>query len=295
MREWLNANAAAGWVAYHAPSETFELTAEQAMVLARDENPSNLMGLMEVAASLSGTHLETLANTFKSGRGLSYGEQPVGMARGIARATATEWEALLVQVWLPALGDLLEEELERGGKVADVGCGFGATTLMMARSYPNSTFVGFDRHELSVLQARAIAKDNGIEGNVSFQVSTAKNFPGDGYTLITMLDSLHDFGDPLGAAKHVYEALADGGIWLIVEHLTDGKLSGNLTNPLARVLYSFSTLVCVPNALSQEGGCSWGACAGEAKIRGVVEAAGPFREFRRIAESPRHMVFAARK
>jgi ubiquinone/menaquinone biosynthesis C-methylase UbiE len=295
MREWLNANAAAGWVKYHGPSETFELTAEQAMVLARDDNPANLMGLMEVAASLSGSHLGTLAQTFRSGRGLSYAEQPVGVVRGIARATATEWEALLVQVWLPALGDWLEEELNHGVKVADVGCGFGATTLMMARSYPNSTFVGFDRHEMSVIQARKIAKDNALEGNVSFQVSTAKNFPGANYSLITMMDSLHDFGDPLGAAQHVYDVLADGGIWLIVEHLTDDKLDGNLKNPLARILYSFSATVCVPNALTQEGGCSWGACAGEAKIRAVVEAAGPFREFRRIAESPRHMVFAARK
>jgi len=285
-REWLNANAASGWITYHPADATYELSPEQQFVLSTMDVP----GAYQIVASCF-IDAEKLATAFLGGAGFGWHEHHHGMFEGTERFFRPNYLAHLLTEWIPAL-DGVQEKLEQGGNVADVGCGHGASTLIMARAYPNSRFTGFDYHEASIQRARARASEAGQTGNVRFETAAARSFPGDGYDLVTFFDCLHDMGDPVGAARHVGSTLAPGGTWMIVEPFAGDRVEDNL-NPVGRVFYSASTIICTPASRAQEVGLALGAQAGEKRLREVVLEGG-FRHFRRAAETPFNLVFEAR-
>ena len=290
VREWLAAQAAAGYVQYQAEAGTYGMTAEQALILANDSSPVFVAGAFQVIASMFKDEPK-ISDAFRSGKGVGWHEHSPCLFRGTERFFRAGYAAHLVPEWLPALAGVCAK-LDRGGKVADVGCGHGASTILMAKAFPKSTFVGFDYHAPSVERARAAAREAGVEARCRFEVVDSKQFPGERYDLITMFDCLHDMGDPIGAAKHVRQALDSDGTWLIVEPYASDSVAGNL-NPVGRIFYAASTMVCVPASLSQEGAMALGAQAGEARLREVVTAGG-FTRFRRATETPFNLVLEAR-
>jgi SAM-dependent methyltransferase len=290
VREWLASQAAGGYVAYDEKTGKFSLSAEQAFTLANEDSPAYLPGAFELALG-SLAAVPRIAESFRTGAGMGWHEHVDGVFHGCEKFFRPGYAANLVSSWIPALSGV-KDKLEAGAKVADVGCGKGASTLLMAQAFPNSRFFGFDYHDKSIEQARASAIRNGVADRVTFEVSKAKEFPGKGYDLVAVFDCLHDMGDPIGAAAHVRQSLAKDGVWMIVEPFANDQLKDNL-NPVGRVYYSFSTLLCTPCSRSQEVGLCLGAQAGEARIREVVTAAG-FSRFRRAAETPFNIVYEAR-
>ncbi len=290
VREWLNAQAAGGYVEYEPDSGRYTLPPEQAVALTDEESPAYLPGFFQIA--LGSVHdSPRITEAARSGEGIGWHDHVHDVHEGCERFFRPGYNANLVPSWLPAL-DGVVEKLERGARVADVGCGHGASTIVMAKAFPNSRFEGFDYHDDSIATARERAEAAGVSDRVSFQTSPAASYAGAGYDLVTMFDCLHDMGDPVGAARHVRSALAPDGTWMIVEPFAGDRVEENLT-PVGRAYYAFSTLLCTPASLSQEVGLALGAQAGEARIREVVEAAG-FTRFRRVAETPFNLVFEAR-
>ncbi len=290
VREWLSNQAAGGYVGYDPAGERFFLTPEQSLALAQEGSPAFVPGAFQLATSLIKDE-ETIAGAFRSGRGVGWHEHHHDLFTGTERFFRPGYAANLVTSWIPAL-DGVQAKLEAGALVADVGCGHGASTLLMAQAYPRSEFVGFDYHEPSIAHARDAAAQAGLDRRVSFEVAPAKQFPGDGYDLVAMFDCLHDMGDPVGAAAHVLGALTADGTWMIVEPYAGDRLEDNL-NPVGRVFYGASTLVCTPASRDQEVGLALGAQAGEARLRDVVTSGG-FTRFRRATETPFNLVLEAR-
>ena len=290
MREWLASQAAGGYVTYDESTGRFSLTPEQAFTMADEDSPAYLPGAFELALG-SLAAVPRITESFRTGAGIGWGEHVDEVFHGCERFFRPGYAANLLSSWIPAL-DGVQAKLERGGHVADVGCGTGSSTLLMARQFPNSTFTGFDYHDKSIEAAQAKARCEGLSDRVHFEVAKAKEFPGDNYDFVAVFDSLHDMGDPVGAARHVRQSLAPGGTWMIVEPFANDDLKDNL-NPVGRVYYSFSTLLCTPCSRSQEVALCLGAQAGEARIRDVVTTAG-FPHFRRAAETPFNIVYEAR-
>lgn len=290
VREWLSAQAAGGYVDYHADTDRFSLSAEQAFALVDPQGVAYFPGAFQLALG-SLEAVSTIEKCFRSGEGFGWHQHDPNVFEGCELFFRPNYLANLISSWLPSL-DGVVERLERGARVADVGCGHGASTILMARAFPKSTFVGFDYHQGSVDTARKNAKNADLDGRVTFERASAANFSGQGYDLIACFDSLHDMGDPVGAARHVRQALRPDGTWMIVEPMAADDLAGNL-NPVGRVYYGFSTLLCTPNSLSQEVGAALGAQAGEARLRKVATDGG-FRSVKRAAETPLNMVLEAR-
>ena len=290
VREWLNSQAAGGYVSYDAENRSYFLSEEQAFALADENSPAYLPGAFLLAVS-SLHAVPKLIERFRTGEGLGWHEHDPGLFRGTEMFFRPGYAANLVGAWIPAL-DGVDEKLKAGGRVADIGCGLGASTVLMAQAYPNSTFVGFDYHDKSIEMARQRATEGGVADRVSFEVAKAKDFPGSGYDFATFFDCLHDMGDPVGAASHVRESLASDGTWMIVEPFAHDDVKDNL-NPIGRAFYSASTLICTPASLSQEVGLALGAQAGEARMRDVVSKGG-FSHFRRATETPFNLVYEAK-
>ncbi len=291
IREWLNAHAASGFIEYHADSGRYELSAEQAMMFADEESPAFVVGGFQIALS-AGRIIDRLLKAFRTGEGIGWHEHDFGVFHGCARFFRPGYIGNLVQKWIPSL-DGVTARLESGIRVADVGCGFGYSTILMAQAFPNSRFVGFDYHEDSIKAARQRARTAGVSDRCSFEVGGAKDFAGEAYDFITVFDALHDMGDPAGASRHIQSKLAPGGTWMIVEPYAGDRVEENL-NPIGRAYYAGSTLMCTPCSLSQEVGLALGAQAGEARVRAVVMGAG-FSHFRRAMQSPVNLVFEARR
>jgi len=289
VREWLAAQAASGYVAYDKATGTFSLPAEQAMVFADEDSPVFLMGAFDAAAAMLQSQSK-VQEAFKTGGGVQWGDQAACCFCATARFFRPGYRANLVAQWLPAL-DGVVDKLRAGATVADVGCGHGLSTIIMAEAFPNSQFTGFDFHEGSIDAAREHARQHGA-GNVRFEVAKAKEFTGSGYDLVTFFDCLHDMGDPAGTAAHVRRALKPDGSWMIVEPLARDQLEDNL-NPVGRLYYSASTMICVPTSLSQEVGAALGAQSGEAKLREMISRGG-FTQVRRATETPFNMILEAR-
>ncbi|HEY4996740.1 MAG TPA: class I SAM-dependent methyltransferase [Solirubrobacteraceae bacterium] len=290
VREWLSSQAASGYVDYDAAGGRFTLPPEQVMALAQDDSPAFIPGAFQLAAALIKDEPK-IAEAFRSGAGVGWHEHDEDLFCGTERFFRPGYIANLVGEWIPSL-DGVHERLSEGALVADVGCGHGASTLILAAAYPQSRFVGFDYHEASIASARAAAARAGVGERVSFEVAAAKDYPGSGYDLVAMFDCLHDMGDPVGAAAHVLRSLSSEGTWLIVEPFANDRLEDNL-NPVGRVFYSASTMVCTPASRDQEVGLALGAQAGEARLRAVVEEGG-FSRFRRATETPFNLVLEAR-
>ncbi len=288
-REWLAGQAASGYVTCDPERETFRLTPEQALVFADPSSPVYMPGGFYAASAVYAAE-ERLARAFRTGEGMPWGEHDRRLFCGTELFFRTSYQAHLVQSWLPAL-DGVREKLERGAQVADVGCGHGVSTRIMAEAFPASQFVGFDAHAPSIERARELAREAGLD-NLRFEVATAKAFAGQGYDLVTCFDCLHDMGDPVGAAKHVRRALKPDGTWMLVEPFAGDRLRDNLT-PIGRVYYAFSTMICTPCSKSQEVGLALGAQAGERRLGEVVREGG-FTRFRRAAETPFNLILEAR-
>ena len=290
VREWLSAQAAGGFVTYDAATERFTLPDEQAFALAVEDSPVYLPGAYQVIASVLKDE-PRITEAFRTGAGVGWHEHCADLYQGTERFFRPNYAANLVNSWIPAL-DGVEAKLKSGAKVADVGCGHGASTVLMAKAYPKSQFVGFDYHAPSIEFAWKSAEKAGLQDRVGFQVAWAKEFPGKGYDLVAFFDCLHDMGDPVGAATHVRQTLGPGGVWMIVEPFAHDRLEQNL-NPVGRVFYSASTMVCTPASRAQEVGLALGAQAGEARMRDVVMQGG-FKSFRCATETPFNFVFEAR-
>jgi SAM-dependent methyltransferase len=291
VAEWLAAQAASGYVEYDAKTGRFRMTPEQAMVLADDTSPTYVPGAFLIAASVFKDE-PTITAAFRTGKGVGWHEHHADLFHGTARFFRPGYAANLISSWLPALEGVVPR-LEAGARVADIGCGHGITTVLMAKAFPRSTIVGYDYHAPSIEAAREEARREGVADRVTFEVASAKDYPGTGFDLVAFFDCLHDMGDPVGAAKHVRESLAPDGTWMIVEPFAHDRVEQNL-NPVGRVYYSASTTICTPASCSQEVGLALGAQAGEARLREVVLAGG-LRHFRRATETPFNLVFEARR
>ena len=289
VREWLSAQAASGYVQYDPASERFSLSEEQAFALAQEGSPAFIPGAFEIAVAQFKA-IPKMVSTFRTGLGFGWHEHDAALFHGTERFFRPGYAANLVSSWLPAL-DGTEARLKAGAKVADVGCGHGASTLLMAEAYPNSSFVGFDYHAPSIAHATQAAEKAGLAHRVRFEVATAKDYPGRDFDLVTVFDALHDMGDPVGASAHVRQSLKPGGRWMIVEPFAGDRLEDNL-NPVGRIFYSASTFICTPASRSQEGAMCLGAQAGEARMRAVVTQGG-FSGFRRAAQTPFNLIYEA--
>ncbi|ALA58136.1 methyltransferase domain-containing protein [Nitrospira moscoviensis] len=288
IREWLGNQAAGGYVTYDPPTGRYRLPNEQAAALADEGSPYFLPGAFQgIAAGFAAN--PKIEQRFRTGKGLGWEEHDHQLFEGTARFFRPNYVAHLVSSWIPAL-DGVEATLKTGIRVADVGCGFGASTMLMAQAYPNSTFVGFDYHEPSIEAARRHAKEAGLT-NLTFEVAQSTDYPGSGYGFVTHFDCLHDMGDPVGAAEHVKQTLAPNGTWMIVEPFAGDKVEDNL-NPVGRVFYAASTMVCVPASLHSHGP-ALGAQAGEARLREVIMQGG-FTRVRRATQTPFNLVLEAR-
>jgi SAM-dependent methyltransferase len=290
IREWLAGQAAGDYVEYDPQTETYRLPAEHAIVLADESHPFYQEGMFQSASAAIAAQ-DLVAERFVTGDGLGWHEHHHDLFDGTAQVFGVAYRTLLVQEWIPAL-DGVEAKLERGALVADVGCGHGISTILMAEAYPQSTFVGFDYHAGSIEKARHLAAMAGVEDRVRFEVATATDFPGWGYDLVACFDALHDMGDPAAAARHIWSALAEDGRWMIVEPAAGDAVEENF-NPLGRIRYGFSTLVCTPGSLSQPGRAGLGTLAGERRLAEVIRSGG-FSQVRRAAETPFNMVLEAR-
>jgi SAM-dependent methyltransferase len=290
VREWLAHQSAGGYVVYDPESGDYRLPPEHAAVLADEESPIYQGGMFQ-AASAAVQAQDRVLERFRTGDGLGWHEHHHDLFEGTCSVFGIAYRASLVQEWIPAL-DGVEEKLERGARVADVGCGYGIAPILLAQAYPNSTFVGFDTHEASIAEARRRAREAGVEDRVTFELASAADFPGTGYDLIACFDALHDMGDPAGAARHIRSALAADGTWLIVEPSAGDRVEENL-HPLGRVRYGFSTLVCTPGSLSQPGRAGLGTLAGEQRLSEVIREGG-FPQVRRAAETLYHLILEAR-
>ena len=290
IREWLAAQAAAGYLTYDARTKRYELPAEQAMALAQEGSPVFVPGAFHIVASMFRDEPK-ISQAFRTGKGVGWHEHDHALFHGTERFFRPGYNANLVNAWLPAL-DGAVEKLERGAEVADVGCGHGASTIIMAQAYPSSTFIGFDYHGPSIERARAAARAAGVADRCKFEVASAKDFPGRSYDLVAFFDCLHDMGDPVGVSRHVRSTLQKDGIWMIVEPFAHDATEDNL-NPVGRMFYAASTMICTPASLSQEVGLGLGAQAGERRLKEVITAGG-FTRFRRATETPFNMVLEAR-
>jgi SAM-dependent methyltransferase len=291
VREWLSAQAAQGYVTYDKATGEFALSPEQAMVFAHEDSPVFMAGFFDVARGAF-DDVPKILNAFRTDGKLAWHEHNGCLFCGTRRLFRPVYNHHLVNEWLPAL-DGMVEKLERGAVVADVGCGEGVSTILMAKAFPNSSFYGYDYHPGSIEAARRAASEQGVADRVSFEVSAAKSFPAKGFDLVCFFDCLHDMGDPVGAARRVKETLKADGSWMVVEPFAHDTLEDNL-NPVGAVFYAASTMVCTPASLSQEVGLALGAQAGEARLRKVATEGG-FSHFRRAAETPFNLVFEARR
>lgn len=290
LREWLSHQAASNYLSYDPASTRFTLPPEQAMVFAVEDSPVYLLGGFDLMASLIDAQPAVEA-AFRTGEGVAWGDHTGCMFCAVARFFRPGYHNNLVPNWLPAL-DGVVPKLQAGATVADIGCGHGWSTVLMAKAFPASTFTGFDFHPGSIEQAQAHAREHGVTANTRFEVAAAKQFPGTGFDLVTCFDCLHDMGDPAGAAAHVRQALKPDGTWMIVEPMAGDRLEDNL-NPVGRLFYAGSTMLCVPTSLSQEVGAALGAQAGEARLRGVITEGG-FSRVRRATETPFNLILEAR-
>ncbi len=291
VREWLNTQAAGGYINYDAASETYDLPAEHAMVLADEDSPVFIAaGAFEVVAASWGA-ADKIVDAFRTGNGVAWSEYDDRMFRGVERFFRPGYRSNLTATWIPAL-DGVEAKLQAGARIADVGCGHGASSIAMAEAYPASTFSGFDMHEPSVNAARKAADAAGVSDRVSFEVSSAQTFPGNDYDLICFFDCLHDMGDPVTAAKQARNAISADGTVLLVEPFANDRVADNL-NPVGRAFYAFSASICTQTSLSQEVGRALGAQAGEARLGEVIAEAG-FSQFRRATETPFNLILEAR-
>jgi SAM-dependent methyltransferase len=290
IREWLCAQAAGSYLQYDPDSGRYTLPAEHAVALTDESSPAYLPGFFQIAL---GSVLDSprITDAARTGEGFGWHAHVSDVFEGCERFFRPGYNANLISAWLPAL-DGVVAKLERGATVADVGCGHGASTILMAQAFPASTFVGSDYHEGSIATARERAAEAGVSDRVRFEVAPASAYSGTGYDLVTMFDCLHDMGDPVGAARHVGQSLAADGTWMIVEPAAGDREEDNF-NPIGRAYYSFSTLLCTPSSLAQDVGLALGAQAGESRIRDVVSAGGLSR-FRRVSETPFNLVFEAR-
>jgi 2-polyprenyl-3-methyl-5-hydroxy-6-metoxy-1,4-benzoquinol methylase len=289
VREWLANQAASGYIEYDVQTERFHLTPEQALVFANPESPVIMTGGFYSLQAIY-QDVPRMTEAFRTGQGVGWGEHCNCLFCGTEKFFGPGYRGNLVSAWLPAL-DGVVTKLQTGGKVADVGCGHGISTIVMAQAFPNTQFYGFDYHRSSIERARELAAEANVR-NVTFEVAKAKDYPDQQYDLVTFFDCLHDMGDPVGAAAHVRTTLNAEGVWMIVEPNAQDTLAGNL-NPVGRIYYAASTMVCVPSSLSQEVGLALGAQAGEAKLRQVVMDGG-FTHFRRATETPFNMILEAR-
>ncbi|HEY7250365.1 MAG TPA: class I SAM-dependent methyltransferase [Methylomirabilota bacterium] len=286
VREWLSAQAAGGYVTYEAASGRFTLPPEHAFLLLDADLPGAFMlGVGSIRDEAR------IADAFRTGEGVGWHEHDPGVFEGCERFFRPGYAMNLVSQWIPAL-DGVKARLEAGGRIADVGCGHGASTIIMAQAFSRATITGFDYHPASIEAARRAADKAGVGDRVSFEVASAKAYPGTGYDLVTFFDCLHDMGDPVGAARHVRQSLGAGGTWMLVEPFANDRLEDNL-NPIGRLYYGASTLLCTPASLSQEVGLALGAQAGEKRLRDVLSEAG-FSRVRRVAETPANMILEAR-
>jgi SAM-dependent methyltransferase len=290
VREWLAAQSAGGFITYDATTKRYTLPPEQALALADETSPVFLPGFFEIVSACIKDEPK-ITEAFRTGKGLGWHEHDHCLFAGTERFFRPNYRAHLIGEWIPALGDV-ESKLKAGAKVADVGCGLGTSTRLMAQAYPKSTFVGFDYHPASIQMAQEAAAKAGVSERVRFEVASAKEYPGEGYQLVAFFDCLHDMGDPEGAARHVLKTLDPGGAWMIVEPFANDQLEDNL-NPIGRVFYSASTMLCTPASLSQEVGLGLGAQAGEARLSKILKNAG-FTRVRRAAETPFNIVLEAR-
>ena len=289
MKEWLSAQAASNYISYDASTETFSMTPEQAFILADKGSPFYLAPAFGAAAAFQQNE-PRVRDAFKSGNGIPWEDQTKCLSCAVAQFFRPGYQNHLVQTWLPAI-DGTAEKLKQGARVADIGCGHGITTTIMAQAFPNSEFVGLDFHEESIEEARNHAASHSLS-NLKFEVSLAKELPGK-YDLVTIFDCLHDMGDPIGAMKHIRESLYDDGACMIVEPMAGDTLADNL-NPVSRLYYCASTMVCVPTSLAQEKGAALGAQAGEKRLKEVVVDGAGFRHFNRVSETPFNLILAAR-
>jgi SAM-dependent methyltransferase len=290
VREWLRNQAAGGYVTYDPGSDRYTLPDEQALALADEDSPFYILGVYDLIASLYADE-DQILDAFRSGGGMGWHEHNDRLFRGTERFFRPGYRAHLVAEWIPAL-EGVQAKLERGAKVADVGCGHGASTIVMAQAFPNSEFFGFDYHEASIKHAREAARKAGVENRISFQVAAADDYPGSGYDLVCVFDCLHDMGDPVGASAHILETLDADGTWMIVEPFANDRPEDNL-NPVGRVFYGASTVICTPASLSQEVGLALGAQAGEAQLTEVIKQGG-FTRVTRATETPFNLILAAR-
>jgi 2-polyprenyl-3-methyl-5-hydroxy-6-metoxy-1,4-benzoquinol methylase len=289
LREWLSSNAALGYVDYNPDKDTFSLSPEQAAIFAHEGEPTCMQGFFQAVVSQYEAH-ETAVDVFKTGRGRPWSEHSQCCFCGTDRFFRPGYAANLVQNWIPAL-DGVDAKLKAGGKIADIGCGHGSSTVLLAQSYPKATVHGFDFHAPSIEEAKAKAKAAGVT-NVEFHTVAAKDFPGGDFDLACIFDALHDMGDPVGAASHIKQSLKPDGTFMVVEPLAGDSLGENL-NVLAAIFYGFSTTICVPTSKSQEVGLALGAQAGEKRLTQVLNEAG-FGQVRRATETPTNMVLEAR-
>jgi SAM-dependent methyltransferase len=290
VREWLNAQAAGGYVEYEPAGERYVLPPEQAVALADAESPFFMPGGFDVAASVIKDR-DKITRAFRTGDGLGWHEHHHDLFAGTERFFRPSYRGNLVDAWIPAL-EGGEDRLRAGARVADVGCGHGTSTIIMAEAFAHSQFVGFDYHDASIEAARAAAREAGLDGRVRFEVAGAKDFPGSGYDLVAFFDCLHDMGDPVGAARHALGALAPDGTLMVVEPFAGDRVEDNL-NPVGRLYYGASTTICTPASRAQEVGLALGAQAGEARLREVLTQAG-FGRVRVAAETPFNLVLEAR-
>jgi len=290
VREWLGNQAAGGYVTYDPQSDRYTLPDEHALALADEDSPFYILGIYDSIASIYADE-DRILEAFRSGEGMGWHEHDHRLFRGTERFFRPGYRAHLVSEWIPSLYGATDK-LDRGAKVADVGCGHGASTIIMAEAFPNSSFSGFDYHMPSIERARDAAREAGVSDRVVFEAAAAKEYPGHDYDLVCVFDCLHDMGDPVGASAHVRDTLAPDGAWMIVEPYANDRLEQNLT-PVGRVFYGASTVICTPASLSQEVGLALGAQAGEARLREVL-AQGGFSRVRRAAETPFNMILEAR-
>jgi SAM-dependent methyltransferase len=290
LREWLSAQAASEYAHYDPASGRFHLDAVQATCLADPSHPAFVVGGASVASSMHKDE-EEVSEAFRTGRGLGWHEHHEDLFTGTERFFRPGYVANLTSAWIPAL-DGVESKLQEGALVADVGCGHGASTILMAQAYPHSTIIGFDYHAASIEVARQRAAEAGLGDRVRFEVAGAFDFPGTGYDLVCIFDALHDMGDPVAVSAHIRSALAPEGTWMLVEPFAGDRLEDNL-NLIGRVFYSASTMICTPASRAQPGAACLGAQAGEARLREVATEGG-FTRIRRAAETPFNMVLELR-
>jgi ubiquinone/menaquinone biosynthesis C-methylase UbiE len=290
VTEWLLGQAAGGYIEYDTTGDVYWMTEEQAFALAMPDGAIDVPGAFVLALGALSAE-PRITEAFRTGTGLGWHQRDENVVVGCEQLLRSGYITNLIPSWIPAL-DGVVDKLRAGARVADIGCGHGASTILLAQKYPNSRFIGSDHYEQSIERARERARDAGVADRVTFEVGTAASLSGSGYDLAATLGCLHDMGNPLAAARHIRRALKPNGTWLVVEPFAADDPAGNM-NPVGRIYYSFSTLLCVPNAMSQPGGYSLGAQAGEAAIRRVATEGG-FTRFRRAAETPFNLIYEVR-